>query len=128
MLTIAIDGRIVAWPEAFIAGPAEAIERAGLIRMGSTARGQQEKHVLYALAQRALVALEDADLLIQRHSADRKLSVDYGDLTFACRKGSVLFVDGAQRICVHSHDDVKVAAMLKAFYRYAARMIRLDLG
>lgn len=95
--------------------------------MWSNAGGQQDKHVLYTLAQRALIELEDCELSVIRHPPGKIMTVDHGDLEISFPEGAVLFMTKRNQIGVHVHEGINVFAMLRAFHRYATRMIRLDV-
>jgi len=95
--------------------------------MWSDAGGQQGKYILYALAQRALAEYEDQELDIRRYPSGTVLEAIHEDLRLSLSEGAVLFMDGAHRIGLHAHEGTDVVAMLRAFHRYATRMIRLDV-
>jgi hypothetical protein len=126
-LTIAIDGGIIARPDALFAGPRDATSQQGLIRMWSDAGGQQEKNILYTLAQRALLEMEDRDLSIDRYASGTIIEATYGDLEVSMPEGAVLFLAEGNRVGLHVHEGINVLRMLTAFHRYATRMIRLDV-
>jgi hypothetical protein len=126
-LSVALDGDILDTAEAVFAGPPDGISQQGLIRMWSSARGQQSKHILYVLSQRALLDMEDQELSVNRYPDGRVLQVIHGDLSLALPEGAVLYMTEANRIGVHVHDGINVVGMLRAFHRYATRMIRLDI-
>ncbi len=127
MLTIVIDGDITDTADALFAGTADAVSQQGLIRMWATAGGEQEKHILYALAQRALLEFEDGELDMIQYPPGTILIADYDDLKVSFPEGAVLFVAEGHRTGLHIHEGINVVAMLRAFHRYATRMIRLDV-
>ena len=125
---IAIDHRIIIDSvEALIAGPAEGVNRQELIRMWSDTPGQQKKHILYALAQRALLEWEDHELGEAIHPKDSVISAEYGNRKISFTAGAVLYMAEGNRIGLHIHTGLNTGGLLRAFHRYATRMIRLDI-
>ena len=127
MHAIRVDGIAINTINAFMAGPAKATSQQGLIRMGTDTGGQQGKHVLYTLSQRALVEYEDQELEMARLPVCRSLVVRHDDLAYAFPQGAALFMDIDSRIGFLYHTGINAHGMLKAFHRYAMRMIRLDV-
>jgi len=113
--------------EALFAGPAGCIGQQGLIHMWSDTPGQQKKHILYALGQRALIELEDNELQLYQHPEGAILAAIDGDRKVSFAAGGVLYMSNGNRIGLHIHDGLNAAGLVRAFHRYATRMIRLDI-
>ena len=121
------DNMAVDLAEALFAGPADCIRQQGLIHMWSKAAGRQKKHVLYALGQRALMELEDGELLLYPHPKGAILSAMDGERKLSLTAGGILYMSNKNRIGLHIHEQLNAAGLVRAFHRYATRMVRLDI-
>ena len=126
-ISILCGDNLIGRAYAVFASPVEGQEQQGLIKMWSAAAGQQGKHVLHTLAQRALVGFEEEELEVDWQASDAAISVVYNGLTVSFSKGLVLAMDRGNRVALIAQESVDVMLMLRAFHRYATRMIRLDV-
>ncbi len=125
-ITIRMGDREVFKAVTGIASPAEGVKQLGLIRiMGGG--GQQKKHVVYMMAQRAMVDFEEKALEIERVDPATPLTIDPGGTPFTVPNGAVLAMNDENRIRFWIHAELEIRPMLVAFHRMATRMIRLDV-
>ena len=127
IILVSCDGNLIGEATAVFAAPAEAKEQQGLIHMWSVAKGQQRKHILHTLAQRAMLDFEEKELIVGRQPVGTKLTSIYGKMEVSVVKGLVLMMDTENRIKLFVHKEVDILPMLRAIQRYATRMIRLDV-
>ncbi len=128
-ISILIDGREVFKAMACIASPGKGVAQQGLIRMMGGGGGQQGKHVLYMLAQRALMDFEEKTLEVEQVKTDSLIEVNpgSGSKVFKLDNGATLAMDSENRIRFWAHEDLDPRSVLVAFHRMATRMIRLDV-
>lgn len=126
-LLITVDGNEVCRAVACLISPIEGLKRQGLMRSASVAKGQQGKHVLYMMAQRALIDLEEDALELVFLEAGQSLECPIDGRVVSVKQGAILSVDRENRIRLSIHREVPIRKMLVAFHRMATRMIRLDV-
>jgi len=126
-LVVFCNGNLLGRATALFVAPVEAKEQQGLIKMWSLAKGQQGKHILHALAQRALFDFEENTLIADWQPVGANLTSVYGKMEIFIVKGLVLMMDEENRIKLFAHKEVDIMPMLRAIQRYATRMIRLDV-
>ncbi len=126
-LLITVDGNGVCRAVTCLISPIEGLKRQGLIRSASVVKGQQGKHVLYMMAQRALIDFEEGALELVFLEAGRSLECPIDGRAVSISQGAILSVDRENRIRLYIHREVPVRKMLVAFHRMATRMIRLDV-
>jgi hypothetical protein len=127
IILISCNGNPIGEATAVFAAPAEAGEQQGLMQMWSVDKGQQGKHTLYTLAQRAIFDFEEQALITDRQEKGATLTSVYGKMEVSVVKGLVLMMDAENHIKLFVHKEVDIMPMLRAIQRYATRMIRLDV-
>jgi hypothetical protein len=126
-ILISCNNNPIGQATALFVAPVEAKEQQGLIQMWSVAKGQQGKHILHALAQRAIFDFEEKALITDWQAKGAKLTSVYAKTEVSIIKGLVLMVDTENHIKLFAHKEVDIMPMLRAIQRYATRMIRLDV-
>ena len=128
-ISILIDGREAFKAMACIASPGKGVTQQGLIRMMGGGGGQQGKHVLYMLAQRALMDFEEKTLEVEQVETDSPIEVNpgSGSKVITLENGATLAMDSENRIRFWAHKGLDPRSVLVAFHRMATRMIRLDV-
>ncbi len=126
-ITIFCNDNLISQAYAVFAAPVEARERQGLIKMWCVASGQQGKYILHTLAKRALLEYEEEEIGDERLPPGTTFIIAHDELTVSFTEGVVLAMDRENRIALIAQDGVNILTMLRAFHRYATRMIRLDI-
>ena len=126
-MPISVDGKGMYKAVSYFASPVEGVKQQGQIRMISNAEGQQGKHVLYMLAQRALIDFEEKVLSIVPLPSGVSLEVPFEGKSISIVQGAALAMDSQNQIKLFIHEGVEARPMLVAFHRMATRMIRLDV-
>ena len=127
IILISCNGNLIGEATAVFVAPAEAREQQGLMQMWSVAKGQQGKHILHTLAQRAMFDFEEKDLIADWQPVGANLTSVYGEMGVSVVKGLVLIMDIDNRIKLFAHKEIDIMPILRAIQRYATRMIRLDV-
>jgi hypothetical protein len=126
-IAILCNNSLIGQAYAVFAAPVEAMKQQGLIKMWCVAAGQQGKHILHMLAQRALLEYEEEEIEIEWLPPGKTLTAAYGELTVSLEEGVVLVMDRENQITLIAQNGVNILMMLREFHRYATRMIRLDI-
>ncbi len=126
-ISISVDEKEMYRAIACFASPAEGIKQQGQIRMISNAEGQQGKHVLYMLAQRALIDFDEKVLPVISLSSGIPLEIPFEERHISVEQGAVLAMNNQNQIKLFIHKGVDARPMLVAFHRMATHMIRLDV-
>jgi hypothetical protein len=127
IILISCNSNLIGEATALFVAPVEAKEQQGLIQMWSVAKGQQGKHILHTLAQRAMFDFEERALITEWQAEGAKLTSVDAKMEVSIIKGLVLMVDTENHIKLFAHKEVDIMPMLRAIQRYATRMIRLDV-
>lgn len=123
---IYVDGQRVFSGIALLATPEEGLQRQGLMRtLGGG--GQQGKHVIYMMAQRALLDFEESELDVQWVKSSAKIEIPLEPKALSLVRGAVLVMDRKNSIRLFLHEGLEIRPVLVAFHRAATRMIRLDV-
>ena len=127
LILISCNGNLIGEATAVFVAPEDARVQQGLMQMWSVAKGQQGKHILHTLAQRAMFDFEEKDLIADWQPVGANLTSVYGEMGVSVVKGLVLIMDIDNRIKLFAHKEIDIMPILRAIQRYATRMIRLDV-
>ncbi len=123
---ILVDGEKVFNGVAVLAMPEEGLQQQGLIRVLGGG-GQQAKHVVYMMAQRALLDFEESALEIRWLDSSSMLEIPLKPRPISLTRGAVLAMNEDNEIRFFLHEGLAGRPVLVAFHRLATRMIRLDV-
>jgi len=111
---------------AVLATPEEGLRQQGFIRVLGGG-GQQAKHVVYMMAQRALLDFEESALEIQWLKPSSVMVIPLEPAPLSLTRGAVLAMNEGNEIRFFIHEGLEIRPFLVALHRLATRMIRLDV-